>query len=143
VTPPKRRALNVAQQALALRREFPGTKPDIRCGRLVWIGTLQPTPLSRSYTVRIDLAHDGVPHVLVLEPALETRAGASLPHVYREGTLCLYTRGEWHPAMLLVRTIVPWTSEWLLNYEIWLATGEWHGGGEWPPRRSEPLKSAA
>ena len=38
--------------------------------------------------------------------------------------------------MLMVDTTVPWTSEWLLNYEIWLATGTWYGGGEWPPRRN-------
>ena len=35
--------------------------------------------------------------------------------------------------MLIVDTTVPWTAEWLLNYEIWLATGSWYGGGEWPP----------
>jgi hypothetical protein len=26
-------------------------------------------------------------------------------------------------------TIVPWTAEWLVHYEIWLVTGEWYGGG--------------
>lgn len=31
--------------------------------------------------------------------------------------------------MLIANTIVPWTSEWLFYYEIWLATGQWHGGG--------------
>ena len=34
--------------------------------------------------------------------------------------------------MLIADTIVPWTCEWLIHYEIWLATGEWHGGGEEP-----------
>ena len=29
--------------------------------------------------------------------------------------------------MLIVDTIVPWAAEWLLHYEIWLATGEWFG----------------
>jgi len=38
-------------------------------------------------------------------------------------------------SMLIADTTVPWTAEWLANYEVWLATGEWHGGGEWPPRR--------
>ncbi|MGH8092034.1 MAG: hypothetical protein ACREIF_00990 [Chthoniobacterales bacterium] len=31
--------------------------------------------------------------------------------------------------MRLADTIVPWTSRWLYFYEIWLATGEWMGGG--------------
>jgi hypothetical protein len=26
-------------------------------------------------------------------------------------------------------TLVPWASEWLFDYELWLATGEWYGGG--------------
>jgi hypothetical protein len=31
--------------------------------------------------------------------------------------------------MPIIDTIIPWTSEWLLHYECWLATGKWHGGG--------------
>lgn len=34
--------------------------------------------------------------------------------------------------MYLNATIIPWTSEWLFNYEVWLATGEWRGGGMHP-----------
>lgn len=34
--------------------------------------------------------------------------------------------------MLLVETIVPWTSEWLYFYEIWLVTGEWYAGVIYP-----------
>ena len=37
--------------------------------------------------------------------------------------------GEWNPTMLLSRTIVPWASEWLLFYELWVITGVWLGGG--------------
>jgi hypothetical protein len=29
------------------------------------------------------------------------------------------------------------TAEWLVHYEIWLMTGEWYGGGDWPPGRPE------
>ncbi|MYD87819.1 MAG: hypothetical protein F4018_15215 [Acidobacteria bacterium] len=32
--------------------------------------------------------------------------------------------------------IVPWTSEWLACYEIWLATGKWLGGGTTPGEMS-------
>jgi hypothetical protein len=38
--------------------------------------------------------------------------------------------------MSIADTIVPWTSEWLMYYEIWLATSDWYGGGVWPPRRT-------
>lgn len=71
----------------------------------------------------------------MLDP-LRTRPGRSLPHVYDDGTLCLYERGEWNDNMFLADTIVPWASEWLAHYEIWLGHGKWYGGGEWPPRRN-------
>lgn len=143
MTPPKRRALNLGQHALALHRMFRESEISVRGARLVWVGWLQPTALSRRYRIRIDLAHDGLPQVRVVEPTLESRSGEQLPHTYRGGTLCLYSPGDWHPSLSLAVTLVPWASECLLNYEIWLATGEWYGGGAWPPRRHDPLKSAA
>lgn len=39
--------------------------------------------------------------------------------------------------MLIANTIVPWAVEWLFFYEVWLVTGEWGGGGEWPPRSDQ------
>jgi hypothetical protein len=34
--------------------------------------------------------------------------------------------------MSIADTVLPWTTEWLYHYEIWLITGEWTGGGDWP-----------
>jgi len=34
--------------------------------------------------------------------------------------------------MAIADTIIAWASEWLFFYELWLATGEWHGGGHDP-----------
>jgi hypothetical protein len=31
--------------------------------------------------------------------------------------------------MLLSTTILPWTAEWLMHYELWLISGHWSGGG--------------
>jgi hypothetical protein len=39
--------------------------------------------------------------------------------------------------MLLCQTIVPWISEWLLHYEIWLVTGKWCAGGIHPTVKSD------
>lgn len=123
-------------QAFALRRRFPDAEVRLKPQRLVWTGRIQPTPLSRQYLVRVDYQSGWFPQVRVLDH-LEFRDGESLPHVYREGTLCLHRAAEWTPDMLLVDTTLPWTAEWLINYEIWLATGDWHGGGEWPPPRGD------
>ena len=46
--------------------------------------------------------------------------------------ICLYRYREFTKDKFLANTIIPWTVEWLYFYEIWLATGEWCGGGEHP-----------
>ena len=46
--------------------------------------------------------------------------------------ICLYRYSEFNVYKLLADTIIPWTVEWLYFYELWLATGEWLGGGEHP-----------
>jgi len=88
---------------------------------------LQPSDLSRAYNVRLDYRQGRYPAVRVLAPKLESADTGFLPHTYDNGTLCLHDVGQWNAAMLIVDTIVPWTSEWLLHYETWLATGEWFG----------------
>lgn len=34
--------------------------------------------------------------------------------------------------MWLVDSVLLWASLWLFFYEVWLATGDWLGGGEHP-----------
>jgi hypothetical protein len=127
------RPLSVAQQAISLTREFPAAYLHLKAGRLVWRHRLQPTPLSRSYRVQINYRTGGVPAVQVLDE-LACREGEQLPHTYGDKTLCLHERHDWSPQMWLATTTVPWTSEWLVNYELWLPDGVWYGGGQWPPR---------
>ena len=69
------------------------------------------------------------PKVHVLSPRLDLPSRRSEVHVYSDGTLCLYFPGEWDRSSLLVDTIVPWICEWLIHYEVWQVTGNWHGGG--------------
>lgn len=119
-----------------MRASFPEVRADLSQKRLIWRGTITPTPLSRAYRVSITYRMRQYPTVRVIAPELETRPGESIPHLFSSGTLCLHLEDEWSPDMLIVRTTVPWTSEWLLNYELWLPTGSWYGGGEWPPRQA-------
>lgn len=123
-------ALSVAHQAIGIRREWSSQPhPTIRRGALRWIGRLQPTPVSPAYCVSLNYQLGQPPKVLVLEPSLDPGLRDALPHVYDGDRLCLYTPGEWKAYMLLALTILPWTAEWLLHYELWRATGRWEGGG--------------
>ena len=130
----QRKALNLATQQLMLRKFFPEARCRIKNSHLIWVGQLVPSPLSRSYSVRLCYKLRGNPSVEVLEPRLKKRKGKKPPHLYSGERLCLYMPrvGDWDRSMLLSGTIIPWASEWLLHYEIWLATGEWFGGGVHP-----------
>jgi len=100
--------------------------------RLRWEGQLQPTPLSVRYTVRIEATPNGRPQVTVISPEL-VESARELPHVFRDGCLCLCFPWQWDHTKPIARTIIPWASEWLLYYELWKVTGQWHGGGHEVP----------
>lgn len=123
----------LAQQLFALVRLPVTVRATIKRSRLRWRGDLQPSPLSESYEV--DLAYaigDGAPDVRVLRPNLHFGDVGSLPHVYSGDRLCLCYPRQWDGSQLIARTVVPWASEWLLHFELWKATGKWHGGGHEP-----------
>ena len=124
------RAVNLARQLAAITAVLPAAQGAVRYGELSCTVRLQPSPASRIYTVRLLYRHARPPRVSVLNPALELHPGAeALPHVYSGDELCLYYPGEWTHDMLLAATVLPWTAEWLLHYELWLITGYWAGGG--------------
>jgi hypothetical protein len=123
-------ALNLGLQMAAIKAALPQAQGAVRGGELVCTVALQPTPASRVYTVRITYRHRRRPKVTVTDPPLAFHPRATvLPHVYPGDELCLYLPGQWKESMFLVDTILPWTSEWLLHYELWLVTGRWAGGG--------------
>lgn len=131
--------LSLVMQGYGLKRVFPESNPRVHKDTLTWIAVLTPSPMSDSYTVRILYKLGTNPRINVLEPKLIIPEGKRLPHTYSGGLLCLhYTKAkEWQADMHLYKTIVPWISEWLLHYEIWLATGEWCGGGIRPPSKEK------
>lgn len=127
-------ARNQAQQLFSLAA-LPVTRSlSLQRSLLRWEGELQPTPLSARYTVRIEATPTRRPQVRIVSPEFVEPA-RELPHVYRDGSLCLCFPWQWDRTMPIARTIVPWASEWLLYYELWKGTGEWHGGGH-----AEPVK---
>lgn len=118
-----------ALQAFALRHVMPEGRARIRNGVLTWVGTVQPGPECSTYELEVVLRPRRVPIVRVLSPDLRPDAAGLLPHVYNDGTLCLHAEGEWRSNMLVARTVLPWASEWLFHYELWLACGTWYGDG--------------
>jgi len=125
------RAINLARQLIAITAVLPESTATIRDGELNCMLHLRPSPASQVYTVYLAYRHWRPPHVTVNDPQLILHPGATaLPHVYADDELCLYNPGQWNDDMLRAATIVPWTPEWLMHYELWLVTGTWFGGGE-------------
>jgi len=135
----KIKKISLAVQTLNLKKMFPESKDQIRKNCLTWEADLTPSALSKTYTVQLIYKLNKSPNILVKKPNLIVPDGKRLPHTYSGDRLCLYYPGigEWRGNLLLARTIVPWISEWLLNYEIWLATNTWCGGGIHPSVNSK------
>jgi hypothetical protein len=135
VIPRQHHYLSIIQQGVALKKAQPDSHV-VYPGRnnLIWRGRLQPAPLNLAYEVEISYHYFYHPKTQVLNPNLETRNGEVIPHMYGQKYLCLYRPEykEWSASMCIANVIVPWASLWLFYYEVWLATGEWKGGGEHP-----------
>jgi len=128
--------ISLIHQAGALRSFFPDSliRRNGETG-LVWEGDLQPSPLSVHYHIKLVYRRGFGVEIFVVSPRLQLAPGTiQLPHVYDTDRqrLCLYYPAdrEWHPGLYFVHTIIPWASEWLYYYELWLLTeGQWLGGG--------------
>ena len=113
-------------QKLLVEKHYPGFKCSLRRGILECVGSIQPSDLSPKYRIRIRCKLNGIPSVRVLEPGI---APKSPIHMYRNGDLCLYHPGiqPWRKQENIHASIIPWTAEWLVFYELYLSEGKWLG----------------
>ncbi|MCY3791669.1 MAG: hypothetical protein OXH63_23080 [Gemmatimonadetes bacterium] len=123
------RTLELIREVRLLKDHYPHGKATLKAGVLRWTGELQPSEVSRQYQVGLRYAPPYYPRVFVRRPKLVHDADGNLPHIYPDGSLCLHEPDQWTPGDPIAKTILPWTSEWLLHYELWRATGEWCGSG--------------
>ena len=112
-----------------LEKHFPHGKATLKAGALRWTGDLQPSEISNRYLVALRYAPPKHPRVVVRHPGLVADLDGHLPHIYQDGSLCLFKPDQWTHGDPIATTILPWTCEWLLHYEFWRATGQWCGSG--------------
>ncbi len=115
-------------QRIRVTNKFPGFKYFGQGqDKGYWIGKLQPTNESRTYTVKIVYNKYRSPDVYVLNPKLLDRC----PHIYPiKKSLCLYypkDNSYNYVDSMIADTIIPWTTEWLYFYEGWINEGIWWG----------------
>lgn len=131
--------LTLAVQQAHMRGVWPALDSRIEAGTLVVQGRVQPSPVTEVYRVRMTYRLGGPPRLHIVSPKLERRPeqlGTPIPHTYGydhpgSETPCVYypRSREWTPAKPLATTVMPWLLAWLVDYELWGATGEWFGGG--------------
>lgn len=99
-------------------------------------GHLQPTPLSKTYRVKIDYIFKTRPMITLPE---ENFSSERPPHTFQEGDLCLYHKdgdGAWTSKNSMI-DLIPMISHWLWCYELWQVTDVWYGD-EYPHDLLEP-----
>ena len=82
--------VNLAVQSCHILHRFPDFIYRREHGGAVWRGTLQPRQFSQKYRVAVYYKLSSLPTVRVICPALAPKA----PHLWKDGTLCLYQYGS-------------------------------------------------
>ena len=137
----KKPTITIARQVTDLLIKFKGAIETSSQNHLVWKGIIQPTPLSLPYSVEVNYRLGERPVVFVSGSNLKRLNSPSFPHHFKifsnenKVEICLYRHSDFTKKDFLSATIIPWAIEWLYYYEIWLATGEWCGGGEHPTKK--------
>ena len=127
--------VSITSQLIRIKSTFPDSNIVTSTGTsFEIIVRLQPTSLSEWYDVKICYHQKNGLDINVINKELKVASNRTkLPHVYShdEQRLCLFSYGsnEWSRSMSISSTIIPWISEWLYYYELWLIDGEWLGGG--------------
>ena len=109
------------------------------------------------YTLLIEHIFGYEPRIYVVNPIIDMSNSITI-HTYGLRSPLSYSRKlpricvtlpqkhEWDGLMGFNETIVPWAIEWTEFYELWLISGEWHGGGVHPTdggkNKDEGSKSA-
>jgi hypothetical protein len=129
---PRTNPLSLREQAAWMRTHLPHFVCTVTANELVCRGTVQPTPLGHHYRAVIVYVGGRRPRVFLPGGQIRRRNPEEpIPHTYSDEEPCLFypNSSEWKSDMKLATSVVGWLIFWLHYYEIWLATGEWLGGG--------------
>lgn len=88
-------------------------------------GFCQPSEFSVTYSYKVKLVPGKHPKVYVTDPVIVYDEEI---HMYSDDNrLCLYYPKDfsWTSESRLFNTIIPWTHEWFVFYELYQITGKW------------------
>lgn len=111
---------------MRVEKFFPAFRCRLNRGVLDCVGEIRPIDEADAYSVRVRHTVWGIPEVRIVKPQIVPN---SKIHMYRDGRLCLFhpPTQPWSDMHDLHKTIIPWTAEWLVYYELYLLDGKWLG----------------
>lgn len=114
----------IALEKYLLEKHFSFIKVRLSSNVLECTGQCQPSQHSPVYTYKVRYMPGKPPKVFVISPKIDYDVDA---HMYSDGSLCLYYPKDysWTTSCNLYNTIIPWTHEWFVFYELYQLTGEW------------------
>ena len=120
----KIRRLTLFKEKALIQKYFNGFKCIVMDDSLICTGIIQPTDFSLKYKIKIIYETYDNPKVYIKDPKIPYNKEI---HMYEDTRLCLYfpEDNSWNWTMNLHETIIPWTAEWLIFYELYQITGNW------------------
>lgn len=113
-------------EKVLIERSYDFCKVKLSPRSLECRGFCTPAGASQTYQYLITYTPGKAPKVIVTEPKI---AYDENTHMYKDdSSLCLYYPKDesWTQRSRLFNTIIPWTHEWFLYYELYQITGIWH-----------------
>ncbi len=126
----------LSYQQKLLEQHFPFFSCSIINNVLTCIGWLQPKDCLSRYKVKIEYVAGKEPRSTILFPIIEPSVEI---HMYRNHSLCLHYREDmkWTEKIKIYEYTVPWISEWITFYELYLINGNRWEGRESPAHHKE------
>lgn len=114
-------------QQKRLENNFSFLSCHIHRGVLICTGKLADPDWKHYYHIKIECVAGKEPKSTILYPAIQPSRSI---HMYPDHSLCLSYNGDvdWNARTELYRYTVPWITEWIHYYEIYLINGgKWEG----------------
>jgi hypothetical protein len=103
---------------------------------LTCVGALQPKNCMGQYKVKIEYVAGHEPKSTIISPKI---VPSPKVHMYQDCSLCLHYPRDmvWNEKTKLYQYTIPWISEWIIFYEIYLINGNKWEGKESPVHLTE------
>lgn len=113
-------------EMLCMKKHAPTFQVSLSGMTLNSRGTLQTEENGTQYRIQITYMPWEAPKIHVVRPKICFNKEI---HMYEDESLCLYDwrQQPWQPQWHIHETIIPWTAEWLVFFELYELSGKWLG----------------